>query len=348
MFNAPITTGIGSLPHLDKVKACKIVFDSFDIPFWPQLPNVSFLESMIPQYSESMPFIKYEHKKQRAYIERDDSSALDVFYNNCGMDGISPITSQYSSGISEFIKQLDEKKRFDCLKGHITGPITFTLGLKDSFDRYIFYDEELREIALMLLKAKARWQVRELSKFTDKVIIFIDEPILSATGGSAYLGVSTEEMSRLLSEVISAIKEAGAISAIHCCGKADWDMVIGTQPDILNFDAFSYFDTFCMYHPRISQFIERGGYLAWGIVPTTNEIQNEDINSIYKRMTQGLNQLSLYINKERLLERLILTPSCGAGSLNEAEAEKVFSILKGIKGLLQRQFYQGNNSVHII
>ncbi|MBF0472933.1 MAG: hypothetical protein HQK91_05170 [Nitrospirae bacterium] len=339
MFKSPITTGIGSLPHVDKVKACKIVIDSFDIPFWPQLPNISFLESMIPQYSEFMPFIKYDHKKKRVYVERDSSSALDVFYNDCGMDGVKPITSEYSIGFQEFIKQIEGKK-YDVLKGHITGPITFTLGLKDASDKYIFYDEELREIALMLLKAKARWQVKELSKYSDKVIIFIDEPILSAVGGSTYLGVSTEEMLRLLTEIITAIKEAGAISAIHCCGKADWEMVIEAKPDILNFDAYAYFDTFCMYHPLISKFIESGGFLAWGIVPTSNEIVKEDIDSIYKIMLERLNQLSLYIDKETLLARLILTPSCGTGSLSEAAAERVFSILKGLKGKMLDQLYK--------
>lgn len=339
MFKSPITTGIGSLPHIDKAKACQIVFDSFDIPFWPQLPNISFLESMIPQYSQNMPFIRYDLNKRNAFIERDSSDALDIFYNKCGMDGYEPITPQYSVGFHEFIRQLDTKKRYDFLKGHITGPITFTLGIKDTSDRYIFYDEELREIALMLLKAKARWQVRELSRFTDKVIIFIDEPILSAVGSSAYLGVSTEEISRLISETITAIKEAGALAAIHCCGKADWEMVIGASPDILNFDAYDYFDTFCMYYKSIKEYLNKGGYLAWGIVPTSNEIRGKDVNNIYEKMIAGINQLSIHIDKEILLENLILTPSCGTGSLNEADAEKVFSILKGLKAQVEKSLF---------
>ena len=347
MIKSPITTGIGSLPHMDKDRACELVFDTFDIPFWAQMPNISFLESMIPQYSEFMPFIKYDFNKRNVYIERDESDALDVFYNGCGIDGVLPITLKYSIGLQEFLKRI-KGNHYELLKGHITGPLTFTLGLKDVEGKYIFYDEELREIALMLLKAKARWQVKELSKHADKVIIFIDEPILSATGSSAFLGVPVQEMSRLLSETIIAIKEAGAISAIHCCGKADWEMVIATQPDILNFDAYGYFDTFCMYHKLIDRFLDKGGYLAWGIVPTSNDIEGEDTESIFKRMLERIDQLSKFIDRKKLLNRLILTPSCGTGSLNELQAEKVFSILKALKELMLKHFYQDKSGVHII
>ena len=60
MFQSFNTTGIGSLPHTDPVEACKIILDSVDIPFWPQLPHRSFLESMVPMYSEGFPFIRIE------------------------------------------------------------------------------------------------------------------------------------------------------------------------------------------------------------------------------------------------------------------------------------------------
>ncbi len=58
MFSPFLTTGIGSLPHTDPEEACGLVLATFDIPFWPQLPKLSFRESMIPQFSEGMPFFK--------------------------------------------------------------------------------------------------------------------------------------------------------------------------------------------------------------------------------------------------------------------------------------------------
>ena len=87
-----------------------------------------------------------------------------------------------------------------------------------------------------------------LKQFADNVIIFLDEPILSALGSTAYLGVNSDDAMRLIREASDTIKDNGGISGIHCCGNADWPSVMGTGIDILNFDAYGYFDTLLMYH----------------------------------------------------------------------------------------------------
>ncbi|MCL0051806.1 hypothetical protein M1M97_03990, partial [Thermodesulfovibrionales bacterium] len=61
---------------------------------------------------------------------------------------------------------------------------------------------------------------------------------------------------------VSAIEDAGGISGIHCCGRADWPMVTRSGIRIISFDAYEYFDTLAIYHEDIKDFLERGGYLA--------------------------------------------------------------------------------------
>ncbi|MCX8031525.1 MAG: hypothetical protein N3A59_08125, partial [Thermodesulfovibrionales bacterium] len=87
--------------------------------------------------------------------------------------------------------------------------------LKDPYGRLIYFDDELREVASLILQAKARWQIEIFKQFCDEVIIFIDEPILSAIGGSSYLSVNPEEILRLLKDIVSAIEKAGGIAGIH-------------------------------------------------------------------------------------------------------------------------------------
>ncbi len=330
MFSKFSTTGIGSLPHHDSKYACELVLNTFDIPFWPQLPNLSFKESMVAQYSEGMPALRVDGKKERIWIDKEAAGELNHFYENYDGDSSIPISSEFSAGFSEMSKHLT-KGAYSVLKGHITGPLTFTLGVKDGTGKFIFYDEELREIALMLLKAKAKWQIEELSKYSDKVIIFVDEPILSAIGTSAYLGVSTEETLQVLKDIFNAIKEFGGIAGIHCCGKADWELVLDSSPDILNFDAYGYFDTIEIYHEKIKEFISSGSYLAWGVIPTTEIISDEHTDSIYKKFTERFDRLAGVIDKKLLIDHTILTPACGTGSLSTAEAEKVFKILGELK-----------------
>lgn len=324
------TTGIGSLPHHNVADACELVLRTFDIPFWPQLPRVSFRESMNVQYAEGMPFLRMNEDGETVWILRDDSDELDRFYEACSDAAKIAISRDYAVGLHTFLEKI-KGRRFPILKGHITGPVTFSLGLKDNYGRYIYFDEELREIASMLLKAKMRWQVGMLRQHADKVIIFIDEPILSALGSSAYLGVDTAEVLRLLQDMTSAIEEAGGISGIHCCGRADWPAAIKSGVRILNFDAFEYFDTLAIYHEDIKGFLQGGGYLAWGIVPTSDVINAVDDVKLVEVMKSNLETLSAHVPSELVNSRILLTPSCGTGSRSVDETIRIFQLVMRLK-----------------
>lgn len=330
MFEPFSTTGIGSLPHLSAEDACRLVLETFDIPFWPQLPKVSFLEGMVPQYSEGMPFANIDTKRENIFVSRDESDELERFYETCTDGCRIAVSEDHAQGLHTFLKMI-RNKQFKSIKGHITGPLTYTLGLKDRQGRLVYFDEELRQISLMLLQAKARWQINQLRPYAEKVIIFIDEPILSAIGGSSYLGVSMEETQRLLTETASAITEAGGIPGIHCCGNADWPMIIESGVRIINFDAYGYFENLAMYHENINEFLRKGNFLAWGIIPTTEAINAETPESIIDNFSNKLDALSLHIPKELLVSQIILTPTCGTGSLNIQEAIKVFQLLMRLK-----------------
>ncbi|MBF0538970.1 MAG: hypothetical protein HQL03_12050 [Nitrospirae bacterium] len=331
------TTGIGSLPHGDTRRACELILESCSVPFWPQFPRLTFEQGMVAQFTEGFPAIRIDTQRERIWVDRQDTESVGRFYESCTDNASIPISPQWATGfvaMEGFLKG----RRFPVLKGHVTGPLTFTLGIKDNGGRYIYYDEELREIALMLLVAKARWQILSLKRFADRVIVFIDEPILSALGSSAYLGVSDDDVSSLLRRVVEGIKGAGAMTAIHCCGKADWEMVFDTGVDIVNFDAYAYFDTLNLYQERIARHITDGGFLAWGIVPTTDNIRQEDSDSIALKFTERFERLAVDVGTEALAEHSLLTPSCGAGSLDIEMAEKVFYILKRLRAYLVERF----------
>jgi len=323
------TTGIGSLPHRDPEEACRLVLDTCDIPFWPQLPNLSFKESMVSQYSEGLPCIRVDEQKETVWIEKNNDEIMK-FYETCSEDCTIAVSEKYANGLFAFLKTID-KKQFQVLKGHVTGPLTFSLGLKDSEKRFVYFDEELREICLMLLKAKIRWQVQLLKSYAEQVIIFIDEPILTALGSSSYLGVDPLESLRLLKETSEAIENAQGISGIHCCSNADWSLVINSNVRIINFDAYDYIETIMIYPEEFKRFLQGGGYLAWGIVPTTDAIKDVNLDLIKRHFESGIERLSKLVPSTLLLSQILLTPSCGAGSRSIEEAVKVFQILRALK-----------------
>ncbi|MEK6657958.1 MAG: hypothetical protein AABY58_11020, partial [Nitrospirota bacterium] len=76
-------------------------------------------------------------------------------------------------------------------------------------------------------------------------------------------------------------------------------------------------------------FLKRGGFLAWGIVPTSEAIRKESTDSLFNKMTAGMNQLiTTNTFEDILLKQCLITPSCGTGSMQEPDARAVFKILK--------------------
>lgn len=324
------TTGIGSLPHANAEEACKVILEVFDIPFWPQLPGLSFREFMVPQYSEGMPFLKMDTKRNTVWLEKNSSDELERFYESWTEDSRIAISEDYARGLHAFLSVI-KNRTFESLKGHVTGPLTFTLGLKDIEGKPVYFDEEMREISLMLLKAKMNWQYDILKQYAEDIIIFVDEPILSALGSSSYLGVSSEEALRMLKELMDAIRKTRGISGIHCCGNADWPLVIKSGADIISFDAYDYADTIVIYHEEFREFLEKGGRLAWGIVPTSDAIKNETAESIRVCFEEGFRKISAKIPASLVRSNILLTPSCGTGSRTIEETLKIFQLLIRLK-----------------
>ena len=107
---------------------------------------------------------------------------------------------------------------------------------------------------------------------------------------------------------------ADVLIGIHCCGNTDWSMLLEAGPDIINFDAFDYMDHFLLYKDDIVRFIEVGGAIAWGIVPTSGFTGDESVDDLLLRLEEGLKRISEWgVNADLIAQRSILTPACGMG-----------------------------------
>lgn len=327
---SPLTTGIGSLPHILPLEAVKLVTQAFDVPFWPQLPNISYKEQMIPQYSEGIPFVREDAQARKVYVRRDNSDDLMRFYESYDEESRIAVSDDYARGLSPFVKEVSNR-RFRFLKGHVTGPLTFTLGLTDEEGRSVYFDEEMREICLMALKAKVRWQVDQLAPHAEEVIIFLDEPILSALGSTTYVSVMRDEAVRLLGDAVDAVKAMGAVAGVHCCGRAEWPLLIEAGAEIVSFDAYDFAETLSIYPEDINAFLCGGGVIAWGIVPTTDRIADEDEASLIELFRSVIKGVTEYVPEDAVMGGMLITPSCGTGSRTIEETLKVFELLMRLK-----------------
>ena len=334
------TTGIGSFPHQDPKEVFGLILKNFpEIPFWPQLPKRSFLEGMVAQYSEGFPCLRWNEKEQRVWIDTSQGfeKEIEKFYQRFEGNDLEPfqITKDFARGLG-ILKDLsskDQREKIKYIKGQITGPITFGLALADQEQKPIFYDPSLRDILVKHLSSKARWLEKKSHDLFPgtQTIIFFDEPSLSSFG-SAFSGLNQEDVIRSLNECFDAVK---GLKGIHCCGNTDWSVLLSTHLDILSFDAYDYLETFSLYPKDLRAFLERGGILAWGIVPTTEAIIKEDAPSLVKRFKEGVKTLSKQGVNQTLLQRALITPSCGMASLSVPLAEKVCQLTSQVSKTLR-------------
>jgi hypothetical protein len=135
-----------------------------------------------------------------------------------------------------------------------------------------------------------------------------------------------------MKEVVEYVRERSeAIVGIHCCGNTDWSMIIEAGPDIVSFDAFSYLDYFFLYPGEIQRFIQEGGTIAWGIVPTFGFTGSETVEDLSERLRKGLAKLyAMGLDPSRVAKQSLLTPACGMGTMEPAAAERVLGLLRGL------------------
>ncbi len=341
-FNC-IATGIGSLPITDPDKAAALSLRYLaEAPIWPQLPQRDFREHMDGQYSETLPGLRLDAVKKRFSFEtsKDLTSELEKFFERyIEKDyGFFRMTEEYASGFYAFLRALKKggpvRARF--LKGHITGPLTAGISFKDEAGKDIVHNEVLFDAVVKGLAMKAAWQIRELGQFGKPVIIFIDEPAMESLG-SAFSAVSYEVVAEKLNEIIDVIHEQGGIAGIHCCGNADWPMLFRTRTDIMNFDAFGYMEKVMLYPDDIKKFLNRGGALAWGIVPTAAFTGSETADMLLAKLEAGMKRLEKNgIPRRTILRQCLITPSCGMGSLTPDKAEAILKMLREVSDRMQK------------
>jgi hypothetical protein len=336
-----LSTAIGSMPFEDADYSVGVSLKSLDAPIWPQLPRLGLLEQMEVQYSENIPCAVVDTEKSRLYFQTDtDYSEKFAEFYEAFMTAADPdsgtkdfssmaISEKYSKGLYALLRTLKGKgSKLPWLKVQSTGPITFALSITDENKRAMYYNEEFRDVITKAIIMKSRWQVQQFRPFAENIICFLDEPILSAFGSSTYVSVKREDVVSILNEAIESIHAEGAVVGIHCCGNTEWSILIDAGVDIVNFDAFEYGETIAIYADSVKKHLERGGTLAWGVVPTSEKIRGQTAELLETQLEKVMDNLaSKGIDKNLIVQQAIITPSCGTGSLATADAEKVFSLM---------------------
>lgn len=332
--------GLGSLPLADPDPAVALIREHFpSIPFWPQLSSRSGWEDILLQFGPGLPCLEIDPEKRRISIDpgADRAAQLTAFYEaDLGGDRSRfGLTDQEAPGWSALLRSVEaDRTGIERLKGQVVGPVLFCQGVKSIDGRAAIYDPELREALARGLGLKGGWQAERLAPGLEPPLIFVDDPGIYLVG-SAHLQLTKEEAREILNMTIGPIREAGAICGVHCCANTDWTIILESEADLVSFDAFLDGPGFTLYADEIHAFLDQGGLLGWGLIPTKGHSGEETPQELVDLLGSRLSELVRAGIPRRLIEtQSLLTPACGLGTLTIEGMETVLDLLPRVRALI--------------
>lgn len=323
-------TGVGSLPHEEVEAALDHVMATMgEIPFCPQLPSVSPLESMYHQGVSGLPGLEME-EGGRLWVNLTG----EILHQMSSLDPTSDVR------VIRSLVGLDELLRRDmpgavALKGQLVGPVSLGLTLADQGRKPLLYSDDAAAGLAQILSWKMQWLEAALGSRGLSSIVFVDEPYLT-TLGSGFFSYSESLVRDLIGLSLSHLR---GTKGIHCCGKVDWSVILSLGVDIVSFDAHQHFSSLALFSDDLGRFMEEGGTLAWGIVPTDEtEIREASAPALALRLEGFIEELKERgIPQDRLLTQALITPACGLASPGLTEAERALRLTADVSELVRRK-----------
>lgn len=327
-------TGVGSVPWVNVEESCRLILGQLpQMPFWPQFVNLSPLEDMVVQFSEGLPGLRMQNDGRTLLVASERlEDEMASFYEKFLSDDLDAfaISPDCARGLYKLLDLMEKEPSSGngFIKGQSIGPITFASSVSLENGRYLLHDPGLLDAVIKGLSIKLLWQAKTLAGTGKAPVIFIDEPALSGIG-SAFFSMDRAVVVQSLGEMIDYCRNrCNALIGIHCCANTDWPAIFETSPDIINFDAYGFLDSFLLYAKDAGRFLDAGGTIAWGIAPTTAFDEETRVDSLVRLLERGITKLADSGRKEEdVRARSMITSACGMGSMHEDSAKQLLRLL---------------------
>jgi methionine synthase II (cobalamin-independent) len=316
-----VASSIGSLPHTDPRAAATFVLERQPrLPAAPSLPSRSGMERMVAQAAWGIAGIKV---LPDGSLELEDPM-LDprAPLTTAGIDG-EPFV-----GLRAFLGAVAGRRT--PIKLQLTGPVTLGIAL---LALGVPQDRAFK-VAGAAVRGRARTLLAAAQETAPMapLVVFVDEPGLTAAMDPSF----PLEPNRTIDLVSGALAtlEPHAMTGLHCCGLADWPVVLQAGAQILSLPLASG----AVEHAgTVGRFLEDGGTIAWGAVPTTGPLGStpdriwQQLSAEWCGLTQG------GCDPVLLREQAIVTPACGLALHGEAQADLVLRLTNQVARRLATQ-----------
>ncbi|MBI2848234.1 MAG: hypothetical protein HYX83_03575 [Chloroflexi bacterium] len=259
------TTAMGIMPHTDIESALNLAL-SLDIPFCPQLPNVSFYEDMYVQTSQNFPGIAIDPQNEKiSFDSARFETELTDYSQRMADPGTFALGKRHSVVYHRFLAA--NLRDYTAVRSQVTGPVSFGFRVTDENSKPIIYDEGIGALLFDFIQRKANHQYRQLSEKNPNAFVWLDEPGL----GWVFSGLTGYDDIRAKRDYRSFLDGLEGPRALHLCANVNLPYLLEMGAALLSFDAYQMKLMPKGYARSVADFINAGGVISWGIVPIDSE-----------------------------------------------------------------------------
>ena len=332
--HALLTTAMGILPHRDPDKALELAF-SLDIPFWPQLPNLSFSEDTYVQTVSGMPGVEADYADKRIlFYEEAFYEELEEYLSLEPDSELFSLSPDESATYAGFLQRASAD--YPALRGQFMGPISLCLMIKDPENKPVIYRDDVREVAIRHVSSRVNRHLADLRRINPRSFVWVEEPGLEFL----FTGITGYTSERARNDLALFLSLLEGPRGVHLCGNPDWDFLLQSEVDFISLDSYNNRDILIGYRSGLARLLERGGTVAWGAIPTHTELlEKESPRSLADRLEVLWDNLTAAgLERDFIADHSLITPAtcCLVNPDLTHTVEKAFDMVRKVRDLLLR------------
>jgi hypothetical protein len=306
-----VATGIGSLPHRDLDAAVEFVLRTApQLPYVPTLPRLHPAEGMLAQVAVGVPGVAI-----------DDAGGLVIRPDSVRPSVTADLDHPAFGGLRAFLGTA--AGRHGAVKWQITGPLTFGVALAaGGVDPDLAFDVAGQAVAVhgAAIAAALHAAMPECEQ-----TVFLDEPSFASVMEPDF-PLAPDIAIDLVSGSLAQLQGSAKVG-VHCCGAGDWAAILATGPSVLSLPVQPGLVRVTGY---ISSFLEGGGRIAWGVVPTDSPVGVSPDRYWESLVRLWCELVQAGCDAVALRTQALVTPACGLALHDEAQAERIAELVQRV------------------
>jgi hypothetical protein len=332
-------TLLSMVPYDNMEKTAEVVLEHF-----PETIRLPVVTRSFEWISEGMPCLEANWERGEFLMVPPEEREQEVieFYEKVeqeDLDGFAttPKTAPFYYEMLERIKR-SRPPELKWITFQVPGPIVLGDTLKQRNGNPAIHHETLRDMLIKTVNMKSRWMEKWIREEIPGVQVVCDQPeptlvVFTSAGGSG----SRDDIIQAINEGFSGVTSA---AWVHCCSNIDWSLLTDADIDVINFDAYMYWDKLSLYAEELKRFLEEGGTVAWGIVPVVDEfLSKESVLTLLDKLEKGIDLLVQNgIDEELVASSSWILPSCETVLLSPEKSDLAFSMTSEISRLMKKKY----------